>query len=272
MSNWGWYRHVGPGYRFDFKRGGVDFRKTTTIDNSRLHIKFGNDFGPQWIDHNTVDNFYFYDNPELPHLINPNPSNPKGEKTWIRLVPNAILTQNPHRRGAERVNDLISYYSGKKLTWQDIVKPKPVTIKRSRRVLVCPSSANCLHYYYGTSSSDWIDNICKHLRDLGYTPLVRGKPSRLQRKKGNTLGRQIQEDSILFTVSQHSVCALESILEGVPAVTTGIHSAGALATPWQEMCEGKLRTPDLDTVEDWVDWVCGNTYHISELKEGTWRD
>lgn len=272
MANWGWYYHVGPGYRFDFKRGGVDFRRTTTIDNSRLHIKFGNDFGKDWIDHTTVDRFYFYDNPELPHLINPNPSNPKGAKTWIRLVPNSILTQHKHRRGAERINDLISYHSGSPMTWQDIVKPKPVKLSDSRRVLLCPSSPNCYRYYYGTNRTQWIEQISQQLIELGYTPVLRGKPSRLHRREGNTLGRQIREDKILFTVSQHSVCALESILEGVPAVVTGPHSAGELATPWEEMIQGVLRTPELEQVEDWVDWICGNIRHRTELEQGTWHD
>lgn len=273
MSKWGWYEWQGPGYSFD-PPNDTNFRKTTTIDNTKWYIKFGNDFGDDWIDHKTVKNFYFYDNPELPHLLYPNPANPKGAKDWIRLVPNEILTQPKSGSGTERINRLLSEHSGTSMVWQDLVYPHDVLWSNSNRVLVCPSSANCYHYYYNDDVNIWIKKTCDDLRRLGYEPVVRTKPSRTLRrdKPLSRLGRELAQGDYLCTVSQHSVTALETILEGYPAVVTGVHGAGFLATPWEEFEQGEIRLPMTIEIESWMDTVLSNCRHKSEMKEGTWHD
>lgn len=268
---WGWYQQKEQGYKFNPSTGGVDFARVTELEPGKLSIKYGNDFGDAWIDHNTVPantEWYFWDNPQIPHLLYPNPANPKGAKDWIRLVPYNILTQTHTQSGTSRINDLLTEFAGRSLTWEEVVDPKPVKLKRSRRVLLCPSSPNCYTYYYNTTYAEWVQKYTTYYEQHGYEVLVRSKPTRKYRHlPQGRLAHQLEEDQILFTVSQHSVSAIESILAGVPAVVTGPHCGGLLATPWGE----DLRTPDQDQVYAWVDTLLGDTRHKIEMWEGTWK-
>ena len=275
-KNWGWYKHNGSDtYRFDPGKNVNDFNKITEPTDGLL-IKYGNDFGPEWIDHTSIphDNWYFYDNPELPHLLYPNPANPMGRKEWVRLVPNNILTQTKTGSGSDRVNRMLTELAGQPLVWQDLVYPRDTVWSNSKRVLVCASSPNCYIYYYNTTASEWTEWVCRELRKHGYEPVLRNKPSRTLRTKtsDSRLYQQLASGDYIGTVSQHSVSAMETLLAGYPAITTGPHPCGELATPFEEFLQGDLTLPQSDDIEDWVDGLLYNTRHKTEMRSGSWHN
>jgi hypothetical protein len=243
-------------------------------------IKYGNDFDDNnWLDHTQAphEDWYFIDNPELPHLLYPNPANPRAHKLWNRAVRGGILTSVRRVDHSDRINHHLKHYSQGKITcWQELVMPRTVFRNNSRKVLLTPSSANCFKYYYNTTRTLWIEEISQHIRSIGLEPVVWPKLSRRARTERADLrlyNRLLQGD-ILCTVSQHSVSALESILAGVPCVVTGIHPCGDLATPAGEFFStGELRTPNSADVEEWIATaILPNTWNKQELREGTWQE
>lgn len=271
-KGFGWWQWVGPGYGYDGLKGS-NYRRISQTNDDNWYIKYGNDFGPSWIDHTTVKNFYFLDNAELPHLLYPSKINPRGQKEWVRMVPGAILTQQQSASGTERVNRLLSDFAGQQITWQDLVKPQPVRLRDVKRVLLCPSSPNCYEYYYNTTQSAWIKRMTELFASKGYTVDVRHKPTRDDRRDTRKrLGAILQSTDYFATVSQHSVSAVESILAGTPAITTGPHPCGNLATPLEQFTSGEIRRPSLEQTEAWIDALLGNTYHKQEIRSGAWYD
>lgn len=271
-KGFGWYVWQGPGYGFDGLKNKNYLRVKSTNDN-RWYIKYGNDFGDAWIDHHTVENFYFLDNPELPHLLYPNPANPNGLKNFVRLVPNGILTNTHTQSGTDRMNQTLSELVGKPTVWQDIANPKDVAWNNSRKVLLCPSSPNCFKYYYNTTQQQWIEHYTRELESRGYSVEVRNKPTRnLRRDPNQRLCNILKQSDYAFTVSQHSVSAIESILAGTVAVVTGPHGCGELATPWQHFVEGSMQTPTVAEQEAWVDTLLGNTWTKQDIRTGAWYD
>ena len=277
--DWGWYRRVGQGWSVKTVGKGGDFERITSVKNiepNQFVVKFGNDFGPGWIDHKTIPHSHwrFWDNPEIPHFLYPNPVNPLAHKSWIRWTPSDILTTHKHERGSDRINQIIREITKRNLTWHDIVVPKTVTRPNSKTVVLLPSSANCYKYYYRTEQSIWINTWRTRLEKLGYTVIVHQKTSRKLRTMGPQyqLAAFLDGQNALCTVSQHSAAALETILTGIPAVVTGPHPSGELATPMEEFLLGHLRTPNTAEVEDWCDWVLGNIRHKHEIWSGAWHD
>ncbi len=253
-------------------------------DGSRHCFQFGNTWaskpGDPFYDkpfqhprHYTHDNWHFIDNPEIPQFLWSNPANPKGSKDWVRFVKGNLFT-NPQQHstnGASRCNDLLREFSGGRTTaWHEIVTVKPVSLISRKRVLICPVSDLNYPNYYNTTAKEWLTDVIQWLLDHHYDYDIRHKPSRKSRI-GNQLTDQLQSGRYCATISQHSAAAMESIIAGVPAVTTGPHPAGELATPWEEFTQGHLRAPELIEVVNWIEIVLGNVRHKRELFEGTWK-
>jgi hypothetical protein len=278
-KGFGWWKQTGSSTRFDPKQG-IDYERISEFSNLPM-LKYGNDFQDQyWLDHTQTphNNWYFIDNPELPHLVYPNPANSLGHKSWCRVVPHAILTQeSTYKDHSDRINTQLRDHSGGTITsWQDIVQTRRVYRTNSRRVLLTPSSPNCYTYYYKTQRALWIEEVSALVRSLGYEPVVWNKPARRARTlhPDTRLYTRLLEGDVLCTVSQHSVAALETLTAGVPAVVTGPHPCGDMATPALEFfTDGWLRTPTDAEIDWWIGTaILANTRHKTELREGTWQE
>ena len=243
-------------------------------DGRRYMFQFGNDFG-DFYHYKSVPhtNWSFIDNPQLSFLNWVGSWNPQGSKEWVRVVPGAICSVNPKHSGSERINRLLRINSdGKVRSWQEVVKPVHVSHNIKRHALLVPSSPNCFKHYYGETVNGWIQRVGQRLLNMGWTYDVRIKPGRSQRKAGYELKDQLATGKYGVTISQHSVASIDSLLAGVPAVVTkDTHPAGALATPWEEFKQGNIRKPHKDDVEQWCDLLLGDTFHKSELKDGSFR-
>lgn len=217
-------------------------------------------------------NWRFWDNPEIPQLLWPHSANPMGSKDWIRFVPGEILTSKHTESGSERINKLLKEFSRGRITaWQEIAPVHSVSLTSSKTVLIVPSSEPNYPNYYGTTQREWLRDVIQQLLDLGYDYEIRTKPGRKNRSKGNQLTDQLRSGKYLCTVSQHSVAATETVMAGYPAVVTGPHPAGELATPWREFTQGHFRTPHGYETVEWCDTLLGNCRHKREIFEGSWR-
>jgi len=274
--DWGIYQRVGDNWRIGTTKVGGCLERITNIDDitSDFLVKFGNDFGPEFIHPHKLPhpNWHFLDNPEIPQLLNPNPANPAGLKTFVRFPRGLFTVQQNSRPDARRLSEYIESVAPG-TTLENIIRPIPVRTRNTKRVLLCPSTPNCHQYYYGISQREWINRWQGWCEHNGYTAVVRKKPERPQRVRDpmSRLYEHLVIEDYFCTISQHSVAAIESIMAGVPAVVTGPHPAGDLATDQKEFVLGQLRIPDVNQVWNWILRIASNTYHKSELFQGKWR-
>lgn len=254
------------------------FRPVQGVWGERM-LMFGNCWSKGWPwthpRHIPTSTRWFYlDNPQLPHLLYRGEHNPLGFKNWCRMVEGSVSTNvNTPRRdvaGSERINQqLDSITRGKITSWTQLVGTRRDCVERGSTVLLCPPSAGVFRNYYNTTGAEWCQGWRTTLEERGYRVQVRSKPHREARENNNRLYQQL--DNIAFTVSIHSVSAVESILAGVPAVVSGDHPAGAIGTPAQEFLEtNQLRTPCVDEQDAWVEQLLQDTFHKQECYDGSW--
>lgn len=277
--NWGWHQRVANHWRIGLTSHGGAFEKINSLEEitGEMLVKFGNDFGEGWIDHLSIPhlNWYFWDNPEIPQLLNPWSGNPRGNKEFVRFTRGSLFTENFNSEpNSGRLEAIIHDLSSGKDSLESIIRPIPVRMRKTRRVLICPSSPNCYLYYYNCDRLSWISVWVVWCEQNGYEPIVRAKPARDARR--NHLEIRLQEHLVLndyaFTISQHSVAAVESIMAGVPAVVTGPHPIGDLGTTVEQAESGDFVKPDVDQVWHWIQRIASNTYHKSELFSGSWHE
>ena len=96
---------------------------------------------------------FYWDNPQLPHLLYQGEWNPLGYKNWMRLVEGNTATQTTGHSllyytktgpgtGAHRINKQLELLTqGKYTTWQSIVGPRRECKVRSKKALLCPSGS-----------------------------------------------------------------------------------------------------------------------------------
>jgi len=277
--SWGWHQRVDDNWRVGLTSHGGAFEKISGLSDvtGEMLIKFGNDFGSDWIDHQLIPhgNWYFWDNPELPQLLNPWSGNPRGNKEFVRFTRGSLFTEKYNSTAnAARLDSIIHDLSSGQDTLESLIRPVPVRLRKTRRVLICPSSPNCFQYYYHCDRSSWLAVWLVWCEQNGYEPVVRNKPPRDARR--NYAETRLYEHLVLedyaFTISQHSVAAVESILAGVPAMITGPHPIGDLATIPERAAAGDFELPDSDRVWNWIQRIASNTYHKSELFSGAWHE
>tara|TARA_B110000285_G_C15120841_1_gene617037 strand:+ start:1088 stop:2020 length:933 start_codon:yes stop_codon:yes gene_type:complete len=222
----------------------------------------------------TGADWWYWDNPSLPHLLYKGEWNPNGYKNWMRLVKNATATQTQVVSGEARINaQLDGLTDGNITAWQEIVGPiRPVSV-RTKTALLCPSGAHIFPNYYNTTKQAWVNEKKQQLENLGWRVIYRDKPSRSGReRKHGKLYEQLIAENIGLTVSMHSTVPIESLLCGVPSISAGAHSGGELVTPWEEFLKTEeLRLPTEPQIFDWVNNILGETFHKSEVYDGTWK-
>ena len=276
---WGWYiSKQGPATHW-YARNYDECDDIFPTDGTKHMFKFGNEWAlqdpykrpfqhPRLLTH---DNWHFVDNPEIPHLLWPSHANPKGKKSWVRCVRGGLFTHT-HGSGTDRVNRLLRRESSNRVThWRDLVDvDKPRQLK-NKHVLITPVTAPNYEHYYDTTQREWLKEVIKDLTTMGFTYDIRQKPSR-EGRIGNQLVEVLSTGRYCATVSQHSVAAVETLLAGIPAVTTGPNSCLGLDTPMHQFMQGELKQAHETDVEQLVDSLLHNCLHKSELAEGLWTE
>lgn len=220
--------------------------------------------------------YFYWDNPTLPHILYKGFWNPEGYKNWCRLTHNTTSPHNPieNMHGARRINAQLKHLTkGSIVDWRDIVGGiKQVEHRKGGVALLCPSSREMFLNYYDKHLNFWIQEKTKKLQNMGYKVEVRVKPGRPQRETHDgKLYERLRRGDVSITVGCHSMGAIESLLAGVPAIVEGAHSGGACATPWDEFVQGgEVRVPLQSAVERHANYMLNYTYHKLELYDGTW--
>jgi len=277
--NWGLHQRVGNGYRIALTSHGGDFERLNSVDeiSGEMIVKFGNNFDNGWIHPDDIphSNWYFFDNPEIPQLLNPWKGNPRGNKEFVRFTRGSLFTEQQNSiPSGDRLDQMIKDLSNGQNNLESLIRPVPVRMRKTRRVLICPSSPNCFQYYYHCERSSWISVWLVWCDQNGYEPVIRSKPARDARRSHpeTRLYEHLILNDYAFTISQHSVAAVESIMAGVPAVVTGPHPIGDLGTSIERADSGDFELPDSDRVWNWIQRIASNTYHKSELFSGAWHE
>ena len=291
LLHWGLNRFVGDGWQIRHTSIGGDCERLNSQTLSELkHRDRILQFGNPWLSKTAserifnhpdtiiprVSKYFFWENPELPHLLYQDAWNPLGHKNWMRVVPGGILSGRCEvvTDRVEAINDQISFYSGgAHRSWQSIVpKRRPVEV-RGKRVLLILSSSGVYKHYDGLDKWQWAEQVQRILEARGYTVEVRHKMGRQARRRQQArLSDLLYDTDWAFSVSYQSAAVMESLLAGTPAVTWNRRDCGAwLTTPWDEMLEGNIRhnwrTLDVDLR---VEQILSNTFHKEEAYTGEW--
>jgi len=248
-------------------------------------LMFGNCWvkGTPWTDPKLIPpttRWFYFDNPQLPHLLYQGEWNPKGYKNWCRIVEGNTATQTstpirPGQTGSARINRQLAEVTDGNIThWKQIVGERRDCTLRGDVVMLCPPSEGVFKHYYQTTKALWINRWRRLLEDRGFRVIIRNKPNREDREQhSNRLYQKLHKQGVAFTVSIHSVSAIESILAGVPAVVEGRHPADNLGTPMMQFLKtGEINKPTVQEQNIWIERLLMDTFHKSECYNGSWYD
>lgn len=208
-------------YKFDFSK----YRKFNEIDFIEIQkknikkfdiiLQFGNNF----------ENFYsilkkksffsiYIDNPSLPHLSYLNPINKNPSKKYYRILNNKVLpTKLAFSESQIKYFTLFTEWFYDSGFGRSVIKLS----KNEKCLIIKPDNRICMNYY-GISNEEWLRNCKKILNKLNIAYDIRDKPDiKLRRRNAD-----FQLTSIIknyqFSVSIHSLSAVETLFSGRPAV------------------------------------------------------
>lgn len=180
----------------------------------------------------------------------PSINNPRGDKHYHRIVKNNLQHTELLDRPSDRW-DALGY---------NIKTRKP----GDHVLLVAPSEKPCK--FYGIDLLSWVsDTVEKIKQHTDRQIIIRMKGTRRDR-----LSHSIFKDlhNAHAVVTYNSVAAVESVLEGIPAITLAPTAANPVAEMHIENIENPFM-PDTDLVYKWACGLAYGQYHIDELKDGS---
>lgn len=288
---WGLNVFTGPGYRMRLRELGGDLERLPNQDITLLQptdrvLMMGNAWTHKdprdrtWHDprrvRELVKEFYFWDNPPLPHILYRGAHNPLGLKNWMRIVPQHWMPQASDFTGyhRDRINrELAEITEGGIQSWLDLVGDTGDVAPRGGRVMVVLSSSHVYEYYAQTTRTEWFHKVQSECQRQGLTVVQRSKQSRRLRSQQGELSRELSQQPWRCTISFSSMAVVESLLAGVPAVDLGGEPAlRDLVTPWQEFTQGELRCPSRDTVISHVEAMFDQLWHKHAAYRGEWHE
>lgn len=263
------------------------------LPNQDLSLVQGRDllvFGNIWVHKDVVERtrfrtpqqlnqlgvtWWYWDNPELPHLLYKGVWNPHGHKNFLRLVCNNTVTvaSTPTTVEPQHLNDQLHQITDGKITsWQQCVGQRRDVKPRGRKILIAPSGALVFVHYYHKDKLKWIKNCVRVCEQQGYEPVIRHKPSRSARE--GTAGRlcdQLIQQDFAAVWCHHSVMPVESQLAGVPTITDGACTEMPASITSTQFEQGvPLPHCDADQITHSVNSVMQHTHHKWSAIHGTW--
>ena len=287
---WGLNVFRGPGYRIGLRELGGDCERLENQDISRLQstdrvLMMGN----AWIHRDPRDRrwwppeevrgrvreFYFWDNPPLPHILYQGRHNPLSRKNWMRITPGSIMPRDLgwHQRHVDRINEqLRDCTDGWIQHWQQLTGGTEPVQPRGRRVLVIMSSSQVYERYAGVTKQQWLNQVRAECERQHLYVEIRDKQSR-GRRRNCEIDQHLRQGQYRATISFQSMAQVESIIAGVPAVNyLGTPVGIRPVTPWQEFQSGILRMATQDQVEHEVETLFSQMFHKTEAYSGGWYD
>jgi hypothetical protein len=184
------------------------------------------------------------------------PRNPQAHKIWHRMVVNDLQHQDIVPRPPDR--------------WQRFGWKIPRRRHGSKVIVALPDEKPCR--FYGIDPEIWQSEVLHEIRQCTERPVIMRsrQRSRQDRMVNRPLSAELENAHVLVTFN--SLAAIESLMQGVPAIVLAPTHAAA-----------PVSGRSLDTVEDpwWpsddllYQWLCHLAYaqfHVSEMASGTALD
>lgn len=288
--HWGLNRFVGPGWRIALTELGGDCERLVDqrldlIQATDRILMMGNAYvnrDPNMREFHRPEaviprcrEFYFWDNPPLPHILYRGLHNPLGHKNWMRITRQGIMPRAGRHdtEQVRRINQQLGSLTGGRIQhWQQLTQGVRAVQPRSQRALVIESSHQVYERYAGITRDQWRAEVCAECARQGFTVDLREKQSRALRTP-RELDRVLRENSYAVTISFQSMAQVESVIAGVPAVNyLGEQLHSELVTPWQEFQQGQLRQAPADEVEQEIESMFDQLWHKQEAYAGAWHE
>jgi len=182
------------------------------------------------------------------------------DKTYFRIVKGKIHTlEGSKKGGGNRLKELEKKGLPSKFeNWKG---------GEGDHILICPSSETVSYKHNNLTQGDWVDRAISQIKKLTNRDIrIRYKP-----RPGNEWwGKDIKEDldDCHCLITNMSLSAIDSILEGVPVVCDGRNVAWPVSTRFIQFINDPLK-PTKANVNEWMKLLANNQFTIEEMKNGT---
>tara|TARA_B100001057_G_scaffold104758_1_gene102194 strand:- start:16158 stop:16952 length:795 start_codon:yes stop_codon:yes gene_type:complete len=180
------------------------------------------------------------------------------KKLWFRIIKNHSHDIRPIiLRPANRLDRI------RNIT----IKPR---VKQGSRIIIAPPSPKSFGLF-DIDQTAWIDNTIKNLRQYTDRPYdIRLKRNRQERIKEDTLEEDLANDCHCL-ITYNSVAAVESVMNGVPAITLGPNAANHVSS--RKLSEvNDLHFPTDQERIEWLRHLSYSQFTHGEMKDGTAMD
>lgn len=192
--------------------------------------------------------FYYMDTGYFGNYISA--QNPFGNKIYHRIVKNDLQ----HTKLLSRPGD----------RWEKLKIPLKERKSGSHILLVLPSEKPCK--FYNINLDNWITDTISEIKKYTDREIVIRKKNPRKDRISDPIENHFVNAHC--TVTFNSIAAVESIVNGVPAITLAPNAADPVSEKFISNIENPY-TPDIDLVYEWVSGLAYGQYHIDELKNGT---
>lgn len=182
------------------------------------------------------------------------------DKTYFRIVKGKIHTLEGSKKGGDvRLKELEKKGLPSKFeNWKG---------GEGDHILICPSSETVTYKHNNLNQAGWVDRAISQIKKLTNRDIrIRYKP----RPNNEWWGKDIKEDldDCHCLVTNMSLAAIDSILEGVPVVCDGRNVAWPVSTRFIQFINDPLK-PTIVNVNEWMKLLANNQFTIEEMKNGT---
>jgi hypothetical protein len=189
-----------------------------------------------------MDGGYFGNNPSV--------KNPRGDKLFHRIVKNNLQHVNLMNFPSDRWESL-DYEIKSRSTGKNVL-------------IVAPSEKPCK--FYGIDLQNWIDETIHVVKQQTDRPIIIRMKGTRKDRMAHSIFADFRDAHV--TITYNSVAAVESVLEGVPAITLAPTAADPVAEKHIANIENPFY-PDKDLIRAWAAGLAYGQYHIDELKDGS---
>ena len=182
--------------------------------------------------------------------------NPEGKKLWHRIVKNGLQHNEIKQRPSNRLDAL------------GIKVKKAIRRKGNAVLLALPSPKPCI--FYNIDLDKWKEETITEIKKHTDRPIIiREKPKLRADRVNNSIYKAFEQAHVLVTYN--SIAAVESIINGIPAITL----APTAADPVCDKELAKVENPTIqhiDKLQAWANHLAYGQFHYHELQDGTaWR-
>ena len=138
---------------------------------------------------------------------------------------------------------------------------------KGKHILVCPSSSTMTRFTTGMTDDSWLETTLNKLSTLTDRPIkVRFKPRGKGRSGPDVALIPFSEDlkNAHAVVTSVSMCAVEAIIEGIPAFC---HTASP-AAPMGNTYLNNIENPSYLDRQDWLNYLSYNQFTSAEIASG----